>query len=290
MRPFERGAGQRPGSPRPPRATLARVPELPDVEAERRRLAQVATGRLVRRVTADPRFVRNARPEDLERALRGRRLGPPRRWGKWLLVPTDGPVLLLHFGMTGDLLVDAEPSPYDRLVMELEGTELRLRDLRRLGGAWLARSEETTEALLEGLGPDALAVDRATFLERLGVRRGGVKAVLMDQGFVAGIGNLYADEICWRARIHPRTPVAALDARARAGLHRAVRDVLRTAVDRIGRPPPRGWLLAVRGEPDARCPRCRTPLARTRAAGRTTYLCPACQPLAGGAPLRSASR
>lgn len=265
------------------------MPELPDVEAERRRLAEASTGRVIRRVAADRRFVRNARPEDLERALRGRRLGPPRRWGKWLLAPADGPVLILHFGMTGDLLVNAEPSPYDRLVLELDGAEVRLRDVRRLGGAWLARSEGEVEALLEGLGPDALTIDRATFLHRLEARRGGVKAVLMDQGFVAGIGNLYADEICWRARVHPRTSVTALEDRERVALHRAARDVLRTAVDRIGPPPPRGWLLSVRGEPDARCPRCRTPLARTRAAGRTTYLCPACQPLAAE-PLRSASR
>ncbi|GIU99061.1 MAG: formamidopyrimidine-DNA glycosylase [Actinomycetota bacterium] len=253
------------------------MPELPDVEAARQRLAEAATGRLVRRVVADRRFVRNVHPEDLARALRGRRLAEPRRLGKWLLCPTDRPVLLLHFGMTGGLVLGGGRSPYDRLVLELEGLEVRVRDVRRLGGAWLARSEDEAAALLEGLGPDALAIDRATFLERLARRRGGTKAVLMDQGFVAGIGNLYADEICWRARIHPRTPVTALDVRARTALHRAVREVLGTAVGRIGRPPPPGWLLSARGGPDARCPRCRTPLARTTAAGRTTYLCPACQ-------------
>ena len=258
------------------------MPELPDVEAERRRFAAAAAGRRVRRVRADPAFVRGARPGDLDRALRGRRLGEPRRWGKWLLCPAGGPFLLLHFGMTGGLVEDAEPSPYDRLVLELEGGELRLRDVRKLGGAWLARDEEEARDLLRGLGPDALAVDRGTFLGRLAGRRGGAKAVLMDQGFVAGIGNLLADEILWRARIHPRAPVAGLDERARARFHRAMLGVLRTAVARIGRPPPPGWLLRVRGEPGARCPRCRTPLSRIAAAGRTTYLCPACQPPAEG--------
>ncbi|HXF72808.1 MAG TPA: DNA-formamidopyrimidine glycosylase family protein, partial [Actinomycetota bacterium] len=250
------------------------MPELPDVEAERRRFAATAAGRRVRRVAADPAFVRNASPEDLDRALRGRRLGEPRRLGKWLLCPAGGPVLLLHFGMTGRLDPGGEPGPYDRLVLELEGSALRLRDVRKLGGAWLARDEDEARRLLRGLGPDALEVDRATFLERLAGRRGGAKALLLDQGFVAGVGNLLADEILWRARLHPRAPVVGLDAAARAGLHRAMRDVLRAAVARIGRPPPPGWLLSVRGEPGARCPRCRTPLARIAAAGRTTYLCP----------------
>lgn len=257
------------------------MPELPDVEGERRRFAALAAGRRVRRVTADPTFLRNARPGDLDRALRGRRLGEPGRWGKWLLCPADGPLLLLHFGMTGGLVAGGAPSPYDRLVLELEGGELRVRDVRKLGGAWLARDDEEARELLRGLGPDALQVDLGTFLERLAGRRGGTKAVLLDQGFVAGMGNLLADEILWRARIHPRAPIPGLDDRARARLHRAMLGVLRTSVARIGRPPPAGWLLSVRGEPGARCPRCRTPLARIAAAGRTTYLCPACQPPAG---------
>lgn len=254
------------------------MPELPDVEAERRRFSAVAAGRRVRRVRADPAFLRNARPEELDRALRGRRLEEPGRWGKWLLCPAGGPVLLLHFGMTGELVEGGGPGRYDRLVLELEEGELRLRDVRKLGGAWLARDEDEARELLRGLGPDALAVDRRTFLERLAPRRGGAKAVLLDQGFVAGVGNLLADEILWRAKVHPRAPVPGLDHRARARLHRAMLGVMRTAVERIGRPPPGGWLLSVRGEPDARCPRCRTPLARTTAAGRTTYLCPSCQP------------
>jgi len=277
------------------------VPELPDVEAERRRFAAVAAGRRVRRVWADPTFVRGARPDDLDRALRGRRLGEPDRRGKWLLCPAEGPLLLLHFGMTGGLVEGGVPSVYDRLVLELEDGELRVRDVRKLGGAWLARDEGEARELLRGLGPDALGVDRTTFLERLAGHRGGAKAVLMDQGFVAGIGNLLADEILWRARLHPRTPVGALDDRARANLYRAMRGVLRTAVARMGRPPPAGWLLSVRGEPGARCPRCRTPLARITAAGRTTYLCPTCQPPAearvaisgrrgGGPPTTRAAR
>ncbi len=256
------------------------MPELPDVEDRRRRFREHAAGRRILRVVAlEPSILRNASPRELDRALRGRRFEEPERHGKWLLCPAEGPALLLHFGMTGDLVWSGdEPGRHrhDRLVLELEGGEIRFRDARRLGGVWLARDERELETLVGRLGPDALRVGPRAFAERLSGRRGGVKAVLMDQRFVAGVGNLVADEALWQARIHPRRRVEDLDARARAELHRALRRVLRSWVAGGGRGP--AWLLPVRGEPRARCPRCGTPLERTTAAGRTTYLCPTCQP------------
>jgi formamidopyrimidine-DNA glycosylase len=258
------------------------VPELPEVEAYRRFFRLHGAGRAVRGVDVpDPEIVRNASSDDLGLALAGRRFEEPRRHGKWLLCPASGPVLLVHFGMTGDLVWSGDEPlrhPHDRLVIVLEDGELRYRNMRRLGGVWLARDEEALRVLLGDLGPDALDIGRAEFLARLSRRRGGVKAALMDQSFVAGIGNLLADEILWQARLHPRRRIEDIGADGRALLFRTMHRVLRIAVEEFDYLETRGrWLNHVRGEPGARCPRCRTPLAQGTVAGRTTYLCPVCQ-------------
>ena len=163
--------------------------------------------------------------------------------------------------------------------MELEGgDELRYRNMRKLGGAWLAHDRDEAAGVLGRLGPDALAIGRREFLERLARRRGGVKAALMDQAFVAGVGNLVADEVLWQTRLHPKRRVESLAAAERADLYGRMHAVLKEAVDRydfIARK--RSWLSHVRGVPGAACPRCGTPLERITAAGRTTYFCPACQ-------------
>jgi formamidopyrimidine-DNA glycosylase len=259
------------------------MPELPDVEAYRRFFSRHATGRTVRRVVVtDPAIVRNATPRALDRALRGHRFEEPERHGKWLVCWTDGPGLLLHFGMTGRFTAppeEPERHRHDRLILELERGEVRYRNMRKLGGAWLAHDREEATAVMGGIGPDALALDRRQFLALLERRRGGVKAALMDQRLLAGVGNLVADEVLWQARLHPRTRVESLSPDDRARLFAKMRSVLRESVERYDFiPRKRGWLSHVRGQPGALCPRCRTPLARTTAAGRTTYFCPSCQP------------
>ena len=268
------------------------MPELPDVEQYRRFFARHAAGRTVSGVVVpDPTILRNTTPAALRDALRGQTFEEPERLGKWLIGWTDGPALLLHFGMTGDLVWSAEEPArhrHDRVILELEGgDELRYRNMRKLGGAWLAHDRAETAAVLGPLGPDALAIKRREFLDRLSRKRGGSKAALMDQTFVAGIGNLIADEVLWQARLHPRHPVESLSQDERIQLFRTMHAVLKESVDRydyISRK--RGWLNHVRGRPDARCPRCETPLERITAAGRTTYFCPRCQP----APRASATR
>jgi formamidopyrimidine-DNA glycosylase len=259
------------------------VPELPDVEHFREAFRQHAAGKTVASVLADPTIVRNATPEALEQALRGHRFDDPARHGKWLICWTDGPALLLHFGMTGDLVWsgdEPERHRHDRLVLEfVEGDELRYRNMRKLGGVWLAHDRGEVERILGGLGPDALEVRRSEFRQRLGRRRGGVKAALMDQGFVAGVGNIMADEILWQARLHPRRTVDSLSDEERERLYVDMRRVLREAVrgyDFVERK--RSWLSHIRGVTGAACPRCGTSLARIVAAGRTTYFCPSCQP------------
>ena len=266
------------------------MPELPDVEGYRRFWADHAEGRTVRHmVTTDAAIVRNATTRALDRALRGRTFGESVRHGKWLTAwTTDGPAVLFHFGMTGWFLwgdSPTEPEPrhrHDRVIVELDGRgEVRYRNMRKLGGVWLAHDEAEAHAITGGLGPDALAVDRRRFRELIAHRRGGAKAVLMDQTVVAGIGNLLADEILWQARIHPKRRLETMSADEREALFEAMRKVVRESVaardDYI--PKKRTWLLYVRGAPGAACPRCGTRLERTVAAGRTTWFCPRCQQL-----------
>jgi formamidopyrimidine-DNA glycosylase len=269
------------------------MPELPDVEGYRRTFLQRATGRTVRTVVSDPTIVRNASPRLLRRALSGRTFDPPTRHGKWLLCWTDGPALLVHFGMTG-LFVSSEDEPerhpWDRMVLVFtDGAELRYRNMRKLGGVWLAHDGSEADAVTGPLGPDALAVSRAEFLRRLSHRRGGVKAALMDQTFVAGVGNLVADETLWQARLHPRRRAESLGEDDRGRLYSRMHAVLKEAIDRYDYVPrKRSWLSHVRGLPGAACPRCGTPLSRMVAAGRTTYFCSTCQP-AGDPKVRLSS-
>jgi formamidopyrimidine-DNA glycosylase len=262
------------------------VPELPDVEQFRRFFRRHALGRTVARVEADPAILRGIESGPLSAALVGRTFQDPQRRGKWLIAWTDGPALLLHFGMTGEL-VWSEDQPerhrHDRLTLRFRGGgELRYRNQRKLGGVWLAHSPEEVEALLRDLGPDALALSRREFLDRLEGRRGGLKAALLDQGFVAGVGNILADEVLWQARLHPRRSIASLHPPERRRLASTLARVLAEATERydyVRRH--RSWLSHVRGLPGAACPRCRTPLGRTVAGGRTTYFCPRCQPPEG---------
>ena len=258
------------------------MPELPDVEAYRRFFDRHATGRTVARVHADPTVVRNTTPAGLGRAMAGRTFAEPGRHGKWMIGWTEGPVLLVHFGMTGNLIWSGdEPARHrhDRLTLEfVGGGELRYRNMRKLGGIWLAHDGAEVASVIGPLGPDALGLARRDFLERLSARRGQVKAALMDQTFVAGIGNLLADEILWHARLHPKRRIETLSLGERDALQRSAARIVKESVEQFDYVPrKRGWLNHVRGLPGARCPRCATPLARTVAAGRTTYFCPNCQ-------------
>ena len=257
------------------------MPELPDVEHLGRFLAARGMRRRIEQViTTDPGILRNVSPEVLDRALRGQRFEEPERRGKWLIAWTTGPAALLHFGMTGDLIWGDGPDGrhrHDRVIFVLDRAELRYRNMRKLGGLWLAHDAEEVEKILAPLGPDALTVDRRQFRELLGRRRGQVKAALMNQGLISGAGNLVVDEVLWHARIHPLTRLDSLTPGDLDLLHGHLHRVLRTWVERHGNLP-RGWLVHVRGRPGAACPRCRTGLERTVVGGRTTYFCPSCQP------------
>jgi formamidopyrimidine-DNA glycosylase len=258
------------------------VPELPDVEGFRRLLRRHALGqRIVDVEVRDAGVIRGRTAADFVRRLVGRELAEPRRAGKWLLAPTDGaPVLLLHFGMTGSLVWSAAggEDPYDRVMFDMGAGRLAYRDQRKLRGLWLAENDEEVRSVIGRQGPDALGLACSQLRDRLAGHRGGLKALLMDQSVVAGLGNMLSDEALWRAGIHPARRFDTLDAKEVRRLSRCLQNVLRTSVDQAGIPRSKTWLSSQRQVHPARCPRCRGELRTSHLAGRTSYWCPACQP------------
>ncbi|WP_425005364.1 Fpg/Nei family DNA glycosylase [Mycolicibacterium sp. S3B2] len=264
------------------------MPELPDVEGFRERLSATLPGRRIDSVEVrDSGVLRNASARALNRVLSGRRFEEPRRHGKWLLLPAEGPTLLVHSGMTGRPYYTSagDGDRHDRVVITLDRGELHYADQRKLRGIWLVGGHEDDhednddlDDMLGDQGPDALGLDRHVFTEILRRHRGALKPTLMDQSVIAGLGNLLIDEICWRARLNPKVRIAALDDSDIQQLHRAVTSVLRTAVRHGCVPGLRRWLTRVRDDPDPSCPRCGTRLSRSRVGGRSTVWCPRCQP------------
>ncbi|MGW0205079.1 Fpg/Nei family DNA glycosylase [Streptomyces sp. NPDC003233] len=259
------------------------MPELPDVEGFRRVLMSCAKGRQIRRVDVrDAGVLHGVSARRLREALEGRRFTEPERHGKWLLAHTGGPTVLLHFGMTGRLLCadpDDAVEAHDRVLFYLGGgRQLRYRDQRKLQGLWLADDDSGVARLLDRQGPDALAVDREDFEAGLRARRGHIKTALTAQSVLAGLGNLLADEILWRAGLHPGTRAGDLTESECRHLYSHMRRTLRSSVNAGCVPPRDGWLTGHRDDPDPVCPRCGTHLRRSRLGGRGTVWCPRCQP------------
>src|ERR671915_348580 len=243
------------------------MPELPDVEGYRR-AAEPAAGRRIALVDViDRTLLRGGRAS----AIEGERFGEFSRHGKWLFVPAGDAEVLMHFGMTGRLdwgRRGTDRHVHDRIVFVCRGGELRYRNMRKFGGVWISRRGR--ERVTGPLGPDATEVGAERFRELLAPRRGTVKAALMDQRLIAGLGNLMVDEIAWRARVDPRTPVRRLSRRRVVRLWRAMDEVVRESLPTGRVPPLEGWLTGARDRRDARCPRCGGRLRKATGAGPTT--------------------
>jgi formamidopyrimidine-DNA glycosylase len=270
------------------------VPELPEVETIRAQLAPRLVGRTLTRVEIlDPRLTRPYDLFEVTEELEGDVVHAVERRGKYLLLRLEsGFGLLVHLRMTGGF--GFAPATHERAVIELDdGTRLVYRDVRRFG-TWLVLEEAELEPYLtskngpEPLGPRFTSGWLAPQLAR---RRAPVKAVLLDQRVVAGLGNIYADEALWRARLNPLRPANTLSEDEVARLVRAIRAALRAGIERQGSTlrdyaAPDGASgsmqeeFRVYGRPGAPCPRCGTPIACTRLAGRATHFCPSCQPSA----------
>jgi formamidopyrimidine-DNA glycosylase len=248
------------------------VPELPEAERARQQLERVLGREIVAVDDSDTYVCRPHAPGEMAAALVGHRLLSAHRRGKFLWVETDegGPDLGLHLGMAGRISVDEPPAAnkWDRFVLEFaDGGRLALRDKRRLGRAVI-------EPDFSHVGPDAAEVSRDVFRERVGRGTIALKARLLDQGAIAGVGNLLADEALWRARLSPRRVAGELTAEELDRLRRALRAATRDAIRQGG--VHTGRFVQARGRGGA-CPRCGGELERATIGGRTTFWCPRCQ-------------
>jgi formamidopyrimidine-DNA glycosylase len=273
------------------------VPELPEVETVRRSLEPTLVGRTLERVEIlDGRLVRPFQPLEVAAELEGEVVERLERRGKYLVVRFEsGRVLLVHLRMTGSFVhAPSGPLPDDphrRAVLTLDnGSDVGYRDVRRFGTWLLLEPGELDPYLSARLGdePFAEAFTPRALAERLRGRRAPVKAALLDQRSLAGMGNIYADEALWRARVHPLRPAGELTRREVDRLHAGIRAALELGIARQGATlsdyrMPNGDTGAMQDEFEAYgregepCSRCGTPIAKVRAAGRGAWFCPVCQ-------------
>ena len=267
------------------------MPELPEVETIRAQLEPRLVGRTLELVSIlDPRLTRPLDPREVAAELEGARVVGVERRGKYLVLRlSTGSALLAHLRMTGSF--GFEPTSHERAVLELDGGErLVYRDVRRFGTWLVVDAIELEPYLAAKNGPEPLGprFSSAWLAQQLSRRRAPLKAVLLDQRVVAGLGNIYADEALWRARLSPLLPASSVEPEDVPRLARAIRAALRKGIERqgaslrdyakpdgaSGRMQEEFRVYGREGEP---CPRCRTPIAKTRVGGRGTWYCPHCQ-------------
>ena len=277
------------------------MPELPEVETIVRGLRAPLVGRQVTGVRVGwenlvarprPELAEGPAVEEFERGLVGQRILGLKRRGKYLVFAlSGGGSLIVHLRMTGRLMIKDsgdELDKHDHLIFELDdGRELRFNNVRKLGRVYLVDDEDE---IVGELGPEPLDDDfaAADFAALLSVRRGKIKPLLLNQRFVAGIGNIYADEALFAARIHPERKADSLTAEEIERLYNAIRQVLAQGIqnrgttfsdylDAEGREGGNQEYLRVFRRTGQSCPRCGTPIERTVVSGRGTYFCSRCQ-------------
>ena len=274
------------------------MPELPEVETVRARLEPKLVGRRIERVDIfDSRLTRPDDPAGVAAELEGERVAALDRRGKYLIVRFEsGRVLLIHLRMTGQLLhgnggPPATEDVHRRAVVRLDdGSDVIYRDLRRFGTWQLIEEEDLQPYLAQRIGREPLvrSFTSKRLAEALEGRRAPLKSALLDQRRLAGVGNIYADEALWRARLHPLRVAGELDEAEVAALHRGIRAALKAGIARQGatlsnyRTPDgsKGRMqeeFKVYGREGEPCERCGTPIEKIRAAGRGTWYCPSCQ-------------
>ena len=265
------------------------MPELPEVESVRRQLDPELTDRRVTEVWTDPLPTVPREFHDVERAI-GKRIHGVGRRGKFMIAPLDdGLELIMHLGMTGSFSF-VEKDAYARAIISLDdGRELVFRDPRRFGRlAVVAAGEYSSIPTLATLGPEPLTddFDPIRFVSELARTRAPIKPYLLSQRPVAGVGNIYADEALWRARIHPMS--RRVGAGRALDLHRAIREVLAESLEREGttfrdyqmvngESGRNASFLVAYGQVGKPCPRCSTPMRKIVLGGRGTTYCPSCQ-------------
>jgi len=263
------------------------VPELPEVETERGRLAAHIEGKRIASARIDDaRLTRPDDPKVIAARIEGDRVTAVERRGKYIFIRFEsGHVLLVHLRMTGGFRYD--PATHERAVLELDdGTRIAYRDLRRFGTWALLEDDEAERHLAIRNGPEPLGRKfTAAFLAgRFAKRKAPLKAAILDQRTVAGLGNIYADEALWHARLNPLRAAGELSTEEIAALREGIRKALQLGIRRQGADLGDGAYAGGRmqkefkvygrdGEP---CDRCGTPIVKTRVGGRGTWYCPTC--------------
>lgn len=256
------------------------MPELPEVESFGRYLKKTSLNKKIKEVEINsPEILQNIDVNDLKDNLEGSRFVNTKRHGKYLFVLLDNDLwLILHFGMTGSFKYfkshDEKPL-YDRILFNFEDSSyLAFDDPRKFGKIHLTlKIEDFVKE--KRLGPDALNINLKTFKKLYNKRRGASKSALMNQHVMAGVGNIYSDEILYQARIHPKTPFYTLDGAKITEIFNIMKEVLNTAINRQihGQKLPDSFLIPHRIK-DGKCPNSDTKLKTIKIAGRTSYYCP----------------
>jgi formamidopyrimidine-DNA glycosylase len=261
------------------------VPELPEVETVVRTLAPKLPGRTIVSAEFTSPFVTPGDREQLACELAGRRIRSVGRHGKFIVIEVDRGVLVVHLGMTGKLLLDAPLTPHSHGVLHLDSGTLVYDDPRQFGRIEFG---ESLPARVAVLGPEPLGVTVEEFLARLRGRKARIKPLLLNQRFLRGLGNIYADEALFRAGIHPRAIASRLSRRRAAELHQVIRELLELAiahggssisdyVDAEGRKGSFQMLHQVYAREGKPCIVCSAPIRRILVAQRGTHYCPRCQ-------------
>lgn len=271
------------------------MPELPEVETVVRTLRPGLLRRRIAAVRKNKKALREKWAADWERRLAGQSVRTVERRGKWIIINLDDGVLLVHLGMTGQLRVvpaDHARETHTHLIIDLDDGkhQLRFRDVRRFGCALVLEGAEALEAffLERKLGPEPFDLLKAAWRDDLLATRRCLKAALLDQQLVAGVGNIYADEALFEARLKPTQAGSETTPEQAERLRRAIVKVLKRAIEQRGSSirdyldgngQAGGYQREFRvydrtGEP---CVRCKAPIERIRLAGRSTHFCPSCQ-------------
>ena len=270
------------------------MPELPEVETIKNELAPYIIGRTITGIDLLwEGLVRQPSVEEFRTRLIGQQIKGATRRGKYLILSlSSGDLLIVHLKMSGSLLLkpaSAEPDKYVRAIIRLgEDTALHFRDVRKFGCMWLVKDRGT---VVGNLGPEPLedSFTAKALAQRLHNRAAPIKALLCDQTLIAGIGNMYADEALFAAKIHPLRLGGSLSQEEIERLHSAIKQVLETAIGNKGASivnyyRPGGELgtahfeFKVAHRRNENCPACGTPIERITVRNRGTYFCPKCQP------------
>lgn len=257
------------------------MPELPEIALFKKYVDATSLHKKITGLSVPDASLLQSPKKDFEKALVGKDFEESARIGKYLFLSSSGKVVLvIHFGMTGELVYykNQDPPKYSKLIFHFDnGYQLAYTCRRKLGKIFLAESISEFAEKHE-LGKDALDLNEEDFLNLLEERSGSIKGALTDQSLIAGIGNVYSDEMLYQCKIHPKTKTGKLSDPEKKQLFKEMKKVLKMAIDKGGERSefPKDYLISHRKEGEE-CPKCSGKIEMIKVSGRSTYFCPKCQ-------------